>query len=330
MAEHVLLVVSAAHAADRADKVITECLRAQGRTVTRADVQRWLEGGHVTRSGILLERRTLLRAGDIIDVGIGRPQVSDAAPDPSVTFAVVFEDEHLLVVDKPAGLVVHPARGHRDGTLVNGLLARGGFELACADERDPQGNVRPGIVHRLDKDTSGLMVVAKDAATREGLKTLFAAHDIERAYLALTVGHTERRTWDTPHGRHPTNRLRYTSRIGAARADVRRAITHIEPLQVLLGGKATLVRCTLETGRTHQIRVHLTEQSKTPILADALYGTRATDDAIARAATALGRQALHAAVLGFVHPITQAALRWESELPADMRTALESLVAGAS
>ncbi len=330
MTQRLHLLVTAAYDRERADKGITELLQVAGHTVARTEVQRWLLAGQIQRSGELLERRTPLRTGDRIDVEVGRPQTSDATPDASVSFQVVFEDPHLLVVDKPAGLVVHPARGHRTGTLVNGLLAHGGFELASSDARDPEGHLRPGIVHRLDKDTSGLLVVAKDARTREGLKKLFAAHDIERTYLALTVGLTEKRTWDTTHGRHPTNRLRFSSKLDAHRPGVRRATTHIEPLQVLLGGVGTFVRCTLETGRTHQIRVHLAEQSKTPILADSLYGTKPTDPLLLDVMKALGRQALHAAVLGFVHPITLEKLRWESPLPPDMQAALTALGGGAS
>ncbi len=325
MAERLHVTVPAALAGERADKALAELLQGMGRSVTRAEVQRWLEDGRVTRAGRLLERRTTLRAGDSLDVEVGPPPLSEAVPDPSVTFPVVYEDPHLLVIDKPAGLVVHPARGHRDGTLVNGLLARGGFELASSDARDPEGHLRPGIVHRLDKETSGLLVVAKDTATREGLKALFATHTVERAYLAIVVGAAVRATYDTGHGRHPTNRLKFTSQLDPKRERVRRAVTHVELLESMSSSHASLVRCTLETGRTHQIRVHLSERGKTPILADSLYGTRPADPRVAEAAATLGRQALHAAVLGFVHPITKETVRWESVLPADMRTALESL-----
>lgn len=323
--ERLTLVVPDGQAADRADRLLVALLAAAGRVVARAEVQRWLEAGLVTRKDEPLDKRTTLRAGETIEVFVGPGPRSDAEPDPSVTFAVVFEDEHLLVVDKPAGLVVHPARGHRSGTLVNGLLARGGFERASADPLDPDGHLRPGIVHRLDKDTSGLLVVAKDAVTREGLKDRFARHDIERAYLAVTVGETRRARWDTTHGRHPQSRLKFTSRLPEGRDGVRRAVTHVEPMRRLHEGRATLVRCTLETGRTHQIRVHLTEQSRTPILADELYGATPGDPILAAVARTLGRQALHAAVLGFRHPVTGENLRWESPLPEDLRLALTTL-----
>lgn len=309
----------------RADKGLVDLLAAHGRTIARAELQRWLEAGRVTRDGVALEKRTSLREGDRIVLVPAEPAPTDARPDPSVTFGVVYEDAHLIVVDKPAGLVVHPARGHREGTLVNGLLARGGFERASADPRDPEGHLRPGIVHRLDKDTSGLLVVAKDAPTREGLKALFARHDIERAYLAVTLGETRSARIETTHGRHPQHRLKFTSRLPEHRPGARRALTHVKLLERLAGGRASLVRCTLETGRTHQIRVHLTERSRTPILGDALYGGVPSAPDIAAIAARLGRQALHATLLGFVHPITGERLSWESPLPADLRAALEAL-----
>lgn len=312
-------------AGGRADKVVCELLARAGRAVPRAEVQRWIAAGLVAVAGKPIDKRTALKAGTVVSVVAAAPPPSAAAPDDTVAFAVVYEDEHLVVVDKPAGLVVHPARGHRGGTLVNGLLARGGFERAGADERDPAGHLRPGIVHRLDKDTSGIMVVAKHAAAREGLKALFARHDVERAYLAITLGRARAARWDTAHGRHPKSRLRFTSRVDPEKPGARRAITRVEPLETLAAGRATLVRCTLETGRTHQIRVHLSEQAHTPILADPLYGRRPSDADLAAIADALGRQALHAAVLGFVHPVTRAALRWESAPPADMQRALEAL-----
>jgi len=265
---------------------------------------------------------------------MGPDLLSDAAPDASVPFGVVYEDAHLIVVDKPAGIVVHPARGHRTGTLVSGLLARPGFAVAPRDERDPTGHLRPGIVHRIDKDTSGLLVVAKDALTREGLKHQFAAHSVTRVYQALTRGVPGTGRIDTWYGRDPRSRLRFTSRLSSGK----RAITNVAPLEVFRAG-AALVECRLETGRTHQIRVHLAEQAGTPLLGDALYGggaARATPrpdpedtgegglslEGIGRE---LGRQALHARVLGFEHPVTRQALYFESAPPPDFATALAAL-----
>ena len=179
--------------------------------------------------------------------------------------------------------------------------------------------MRPGIVHRLDKGTSGLLVVTKDEATREALKALFATHAIDREYVALVSGTARDATYATLHGRHPTDRLRFTSRVTRGR----RAVTIVRVLERL--GPATLVGCRLETGRTHQIRVHLAEQAGTPILGDPLYGKPPRDPGLRAIADSLGHQALHARVLGFVHPATGAAMRWESALPADMAGALGSL-----
>ena len=182
-------------------------------------------------------------------------------------------------------------------------------------ERGPGGEAfdRPGIVHRLDKGTSGLLVVAKTEAAREGLKALFQAHDIDREYVALVEGAVPTKTFDTMHGRHPTDRLKFTTRVrpGAGK----RAVTHVRTVEKL--GAASLVACTLETGRTHQIRVHLTECAGAPIVGDPLYGRAPRDPRLAELARGLDHQLLHARVLGFVHPVTGAKHRWESALPGD-------------
>jgi 23S rRNA pseudouridine1911/1915/1917 synthase len=256
-----------------------------------------------------------------LEVEPSEPPPSTAVPDPSVKFEVLHEDEHLIVVDKPAGVVVHPARGHASGTLVNGLLARGGFERAGADARDATGAVRPGVVHRIDKDTSGILVVAKDEPTREGLKQQLSAHTVQRVYRALSLGVPRPGAIDTMYDRHARSRLRFTSKTDHGK----RAVTHVRVLEKLAGERVAFIECRLETGRTHQIRVHLAEQAGTPLLADWLYGRKPGADDLLEIANALGRQALHAAVLGFVHPVTQEWLRFESPLPADFETALAAL-----
>lgn len=314
---------------DRLDKLIVHLLAGAGRPTSRAAVQRWIEAGRVLVDGRPARASIAAPIGAAVEVRPEAPPPSAAAPDPGVVIPIVFEDEHLLVIDKPAGLVVHPARGHASGTLVNGLLALPGFSRTPADPRDPQGHMRPGIVHRLDKGTSGLLVVAKDEPTREALKERFAKHAIEREYVAIVVGAARDATYDTPHGRHPTDRLRFTSRIperAGARATKapRRAVTRVRALESL-GDEATLVACSLETGRTHQIRVHLAERGGTPILGDPLYGKPPKQPELRAIADALGRQALHARVLGFVHPVTRAPMRWESAMPADMQGALDQL-----
>lgn len=289
--------------------------------VSRATVQRWIEAGRVLVDGKPCRARDTVTSGAVLDVEPLPAPPSDAEPDAGVTLEVVHEDESLLVVNKPAGLVVHPARGHRTGTLVNGLLAREGFLAAGADPRDEQGHVRPGIVHRIDKDTSGLLVVAKTDASREALKAQLAAHTIERVYSALTLGVPASTTIRTTYGRDRRSRLRFTSRLREGKP----AVTHVKVVERLAGARAALVECRLETGRTHQIRVHLAEQQKAPLLADALYGRKPSDPDLLAVSEALGRQALHAAVLGFVHPRTGQTLRFEAPWPPDFAAALERL-----
>lgn len=293
---------------------------------SRSTLQRWIEQGRVKLDGHACRSASQrIPAGALVEVDPAPPRPSEAVADAGVEVVVVYEDEDLLVVDKPPGLVVHPARGHEAGTLVNGLLALGCFSPDASDARDAMGMLRPGIVHRLDKGTSGLLVVAKNERTREALKAAFARHDIEREYLAIVVGTARSESFDTPHGRHPSDRLRFTS-LGRLRS-ARRAVTHVELLEAL--GPASLVVCRLETGRTHQIRVHLSERMKTPILGDPVYGAAPADDALRALGAGLGHQALHARVLGFVHPRSGRTLRFESPPPADFQAALEALRARA-
>jgi 23S rRNA pseudouridine1911/1915/1917 synthase len=302
---------------ERVDKVLVRLLGE----VSRATVQRWIDEERVKVDGKPCRAKDSVSAGNAIDVTPGAAPASDAEADQSIVLEVKYEDEHLLVVDKPAGLVVHPARGHATGTLVNGLLARPGFTQPSPDPRDEDASRRPGIVHRIDKDTSGLLVVAKDDRTREGLKVQLAQHTVERAYLALTLGVPRPGVIRTLHTRDAKSRLRFTSRGKEGRT----AVTHVKVLESLAGGRAALVECRLETGRTHQIRVHLSEQTKTPLLADALYGRPPSAGDLLEISQGLGRQALHAAVLGFIHPISSESLRFEAPPPADFATALAAL-----
>ncbi len=310
-------VLGAAHAGKRLDRVVTDLCEG----VSRGTVQRWIAESRVMVSGRPGRPRDSTREGDVIEVDPGPVQGSEAEADASVKLTVLHEDPHLIVIDKPAGLVVHPARGHRSGTLVNGLLARPGFQRLASDPRDPDGNLRPGIVHRLDKDTSGVLVVAKDEATREGLKSQLSARTMERQYVALTVGVPAEGAIDTLYGRHPSQRVKFSSLVVRGRS----AVTHVAVTQVLAGGRAALVACSLETGRTHQIRVHLAEQTRTPVLADALYGAVYRDPLLLAATAAVGRHALHARTLGFQHPVTGQTLRFEAALPPDFERALAAL-----
>jgi 23S rRNA pseudouridine1911/1915/1917 synthase len=277
---------------------------------SRATYQRWIRDGRVELDGAVASSKSRVRAGQTIRVRPAPPPPSRAEPE-DIALTVLYEDEDLVVIDKPAGLVVHPAAGHASGTLVNALLHRFG---ALAGEAE-----RPGIVHRLDALTSGVMVVARTVPAREGLMRAFAAHDIERAYLAIALGAPPNKArYETSYGRHPRDRKRFTSRVSRGK----RAVTDIEVLERLHG--AALVRCTLETGRTHQIRVHLAEHGF-PILGDKVYGRVPKDKRLREAAESLGRQALHAAVLGFVHPVSRAPLRFTTEPPEDFQRALAAL-----
>jgi 23S rRNA pseudouridine1911/1915/1917 synthase len=299
------------------DKVLATLLDG----VSRATIQRWIGEGRVLLDGVVCRPKDDVRAGNVLDVTPSAPLPSAVEPDATVPFGVLYEDDALIVVDKPPGVVVHPARGNWSGTLVGGLLSRPGFERAPSDERDPLGPMRPGIVHRLDKDTSGILVVAKTEVAREGLKAQLAAHSMRRIYRGITLGAPTSRIIKTLYGRSRASRIRFTSRTEEGRS----AVTHVTLEELLAGGRAALVRCQLETGRTHQIRVHLSEQTKTPILADRTYGRAAKDTDIAAIEGELGRQALHAQSLGFQHPVTGEALDFESPLPEDMSRALTQL-----
>jgi 23S rRNA pseudouridine1911/1915/1917 synthase len=315
------LVVETAERGCRLDQFVQRATSRGAAPPSRAEVQRWIGMGAVTLNGAAARPSDSLRPGDVVVVVRAAAVRTDAAAEEGVRFDVVYADDALVVVNKPAGLVVHPARGHATGTLVNGLLARGYFDAAdagIADSRDPQGHVRPGIVHRIDKGTSGLLVVARTAAAREGLKAQLSAHTVLREYDAIAVGDVRLLVHDTLHGRHPRDRLRFTTHV----SDGKRAITRVEVVAPF--GVATHVRCTLRTGRTHQIRVHLAE-SGTPVLGDALYGPLPRHPLLASLARALGHQALHARLLGFTHPTTGQTLRFEAPLPADFEQALDRL-----
>jgi 23S rRNA pseudouridine1911/1915/1917 synthase len=304
-------VASADEAGDRLDRVCAARFAAE--SLSRSLFTRLCEEGRVTLAGAPAKASVRVRAGDAIAVEVPPPEPLSAEPE-AIPLRILYEDAAVLVVEKPAGLVTHPARGHASGTLVNAVLHHAEVE----DEDTP---LRPGIVHRLDKDTSGVLVVAKTAAAREHLKDQFQRHSIERSYLAITVGvPPDGVTYDTLHGRHPSDRMRFTTRV----REGKRAVTHVTLLERFGGDVAALVRCELQTGRTHQIRVHLAEHGH-PLLGDPVYGRRPADVRLRRIGEALGRQALHAQVLGFVHPMSGEPMRFVSEIPADLQAALAAL-----
>ena len=295
---------------DRIVSLITDCSRSDAAALVAA-------GGAAIDGEVQHIGKLRVRTGQVVSVDPAMlPVTAPPAADDTVEFRVVHADEHLIIIDKPAGLVVHPAPGNQDGTLVNALLAHAGEELTGIG-----GEKRPGIVHRIDKDTSGLLVVAKTDKAHEGLAAQFADHSIERAYLAIVIGlpNPLSGTVRGNIGRSPTNRKKM-----ALVEDERgkHAVTHYKTLEIFDG--ASLVECRLETGRTHQVRVHLAASGHA-LLGDPVYGRTHQRHHALLTQLHFNRQALHAAVLGFIHPITGAAVRFESTLPADMAGLLVEL-----
>jgi len=308
--EAITAVLPDALAGQRLDKVLAPLFP----DVSRARLQALIAEGRLTLDGQpVTDASRKARVGTYV---LSVPPPIPAEPEPeAIPLVVLYEDEHLIVVDKPAGMAVHPAPGSLTGTLVNALLHHCGATLSGIG-----GVARPGIVHRLDKDTSGVMVAAKSDAAHQGLSALFATHDIDRLYVALTRGAPAPPvgTIVTQIGRSPGDR----KKMAVLRSGGREAITHYR-VEAAFGPAekplAARVACRLETGRTHQIRVHMASKGS-PCLGDPVYGAGQPAAAVREAIGAAGlkRQALHAAVLGFVHPITKKKLRFETPLPADM------------
>jgi 23S rRNA pseudouridine1911/1915/1917 synthase len=286
--------------------------------LTRSQLKKLIDDGMVLLDGVTAKAGSRLKGGETLAVTIPPIAPAEAVPE-EIPLVVIFEDPHLVVIDKPPGLVVHPAPGHQGGTLVNALLYH------CRDLSGIGGELRPGIVHRLDKDTSGVMVATKDDLTHNHLSRQFKAHSITRRYVALVHGliKTDEGTVDRPIGRHPVQRKKMSGGSG------RRAVTHWRVLRRFDRDRLTLVELTLETGRTHQIRVHLSEMNL-PVVGDPVYGNPGRAQALAdpqvrRRVQSLHRQALHARVLGFVHPATGDYIEFESPLPADIAEIVEYL-----
>jgi 23S rRNA pseudouridine1911/1915/1917 synthase len=308
--EAIQIVISPEASGDRLDRVLAAHLP----DLSRARIQALMGQGALFLDGkVVSDVSVKARAGTYVLV-MPAPLAALPAPE-DLGLIVLFEDAHLIVVDKPAGMAAHPAPGTPSGTLVNALLHH------CAGSLSGIGGVvRPGIVHRLDKDTSGVMVAAKSDAAHAGLSALFAAHDIDRVYIALVRGVPEPQAGliITQIGRSPTDR----KKMAVLKSGGREAITRYTVEQTFgpeTKPYAARISCRLETGRTHQIRVHMAHKG-TPCLADSVYGggppALAVREAIMEAG--LSRQALHASVLGFIHPITGEKLRFETPLPPDM------------
>jgi 23S rRNA pseudouridine1911/1915/1917 synthase len=288
--------------------------------LTRSQVKKLIDDGRVLLGGAPAKAGEKLKGGESLAITLPAAVPAEAQPE-AILLRVLYEDGHLIVIDKPAGMVVHPAPGHQGGTLVNALLHH------CQDLAGIGGELRPGIVHRLDKDTSGVMVAAKDDLTLNALARQFKAHSINRRYLALVHGlvAADRGTVDKPIGRHTTERKKMSGKTRSGR----RAVTHWRVLRRFDRDRLTLVELTLETGRTHQIRVHFSEMNH-PVVGDPVYGSsgraQAQDDPdLRQRLLSLHRQALHARVLGFLHPASGTYMEFESPVPEDLREILDYL-----
>lgn len=308
-------IINATVAADAAGQRLDRALAAAVPILSRERLKALISSGRVTGPAGPVRDPASKALG-----GAYRVSVPDAAPAHNeaqdIALDIVFEDDHLLVVDKPAGMVVHPAAGNADGTMVNALLHH------CAGRLSGIGGVaRPGIVHRIDKGTSGLLVVAKTDRAHEGLAAQFARHSIARGYRAVVAGlpNPASGTIDAPLARSSANRQKMAI-VGEGRG--KRAVTHYRVLRPL--SEAALVECRLETGRTHQVRVHMTSIGH-PLLGDQAYGRTRTAHRELLKKLGFERQALHAAELGFIHPVTSQPLSFKSDVPSDMQQLLSAL-----
>ncbi len=288
----------------RADAVLAAALDG----LTRSAAQRWLEEGRVTLNGAPLKKNARLAAGDVLLISPPQPQPVDLIPQ-DIPLDVVYEDADVIVVNKPVGMVVHPAPGHPDGTLVNALLYHCGKSLSGIN-----GELRPGIVHRIDRDTSGLLIAAKNDMAHLALSAQLQDHSLFRLYHAVVLGgfREERGTVDAPIARHPTDR----KRMAVCRpGEGREAVTHWQVVDSHDG--YSHITCRLETGRTHQIRVHMAHIGH-PLLGDPVYGVK-------RPFPGLTGQCLHAAQLTFTHPSTGECMTVEAPLPDWFTSVLEKL-----
>jgi 23S rRNA pseudouridine1911/1915/1917 synthase len=301
-----------AHSGWRLDRALAAAVPI----LSRERLKALIRSGAVEAKGVpVRDPSAKVRGDEQLRVAVPEPKPAHNEPQ-DIPLNIVFEDEHLLVVDKPAGLVVHPAAGNLDGTLVNALLHH------CSGKLSGIGGVaRPGIVHRIDKDTSGLLVVAKSDIAHEGLAKQFAAHSIERRYLAIASGIPKAKEGviDAALARSTANRKKIAIVEGGRG---KRAVTHWRRLEVLKD--AALVECRLETGRTHQVRVHMASIGH-PLIGDPVYGRSERTHGKLLKELGFHRQALHAAQLGFTHPVTKHRLSFSSPMPPDMQELMAGL-----
>ena len=305
MAEQYKWSIRADQAEQRLDSILSKEL-----AVSRSIVQGWLEQGLVTANGKTLSKKDKLKIGTEVQVVIPDPVEYDILAE-NIPLDIVYEDEHLLVVNKPKGMVVHPAAGHYSGTLVNALMYHCGDSLSGIG-----GEKRPGIVHRIDMDTSGLLIVAKSDRAHGGLAEQIKEHSFTRIYEAVVIGHPNEDTGTirAPIGRHPRDRKKMT----VTATNSKEATTHYEVLTRYPG--YSHLRLRLETGRTHQIRVHMAHIGH-PVAGDVVYGTEKQP----KVCQGLNGQCLHAKCIGFIHPVTGEELYFESDLPAYFSEFLQKL-----
>jgi 23S rRNA pseudouridine1911/1915/1917 synthase len=301
---------------ERLDRFLADCLPE----ISRSQIKKLIEDQLVQINGQPAKAGEKLKGGENLSVTIPDPVPAIAVPEP-LSLKILYEDSHLIVIDKPAGMVVHPAPGHQSGTLVNALL------FHCQDLSGIGGELRPGIVHRLDKDTSGVLVATKNEVAHNALARQFKDHTAKRRYLAIVQGLLPEKTGtiDQPIGRHPRERKKMT----VLPASGRRAVTNWKTLQLFEEDRLSLVELRLETGRTHQIRVHLAKMGH-PVVGDPVYGNsgwvkQIKDIKLRGLLMNLNRQALHARILGFEHPSKNQFLEFESPVPVDMMEILEYL-----
>lgn len=297
----VTYTIEQATAGERIDKALS-ILSAEW---SRSQIATWISEDRITVNGEEIKAKYKVKEGDVIEIDVPEPEPLEVIPE-NLNLEIVYEDEDVLVVNKPKGMVVHPAPGHTMGTLVNGLMYH------CKDLSGINGVLRPGIVHRIDKDTSGLLMVAKNDHAHHSLVEQLVNKTVTRKYTALVHGHIahDKGTIDAPIARDPKDRQKQ-----AVVDNGKHAVTHFQVLE-RFGGIYTLVECILETGRTHQIRVHMNYIGY-PLVGDPKYGPKKTID--------FGGQVLHAGVLGFVHPTSKEYLEFQVPLPDDFVTLLENL-----